>query len=94
MKSILVIGAGITGVSSAEWLRRDGWQVTLIDRIDPGHPDQTSFGNAGLIARGAIIPVSVPGLWDWVGHTRFQIPALESVAEPPRSVPGGVEVVC
>ena len=63
MKSILVIGAGITGVSSAEWLRRDGWQVTLIDRIDPGHPDQTSFGNAGLIARGAIIPVSVPGLW-------------------------------
>ena len=61
-KSILVIGAGITGVCSAEWLRRDGWDVTLIDRIDPGHPDQTSFGNAGLIARGAIIPVSTPGL--------------------------------
>ena len=63
MKSILVIGAGITGVASAECLRRDGWQVTLIDRINPGHPDQTSFGNAGLIARSAIIPVSVPGLW-------------------------------
>lgn len=62
-KSILVIGAGITGVCSAEWLRRDGWDVTLIDRIDPGHPDQTSFGNAGLIARGAIIPVSTPGLF-------------------------------
>lgn len=62
-KSILVIGAGITGVCSAERLRRDGWDVTLIDRIDPGHPDQTSFGNAGLIARGAIIPVSTPGLF-------------------------------
>lgn len=62
-KSIIVVGAGITGVSSAEWLRRDGWQVTLIDRIEPGHPDQTSFGNAGLIARGAIVPVSVPGLF-------------------------------
>ena len=62
-KSIIVIGAGITGVCSAEWLRRDGWDVTLIDRIDPGHPDQTSFGNAGLIARGAIIPVSTPGLF-------------------------------
>ncbi len=61
-KTILVIGAGITGVSSAEWLRRDGWDVTLIDRIVSGHPDQTSFGNAGLIARGAIIPVSIPGL--------------------------------
>jgi D-amino-acid dehydrogenase len=62
-KSAIVIGAGITGVSSAEWLRRDGWQVTLIDRIPPGDPEQTSFGNAGLIARGAILPVSTPGLW-------------------------------
>lgn len=62
-KPIIIIGAGITGVCSAECLRRDGWDVTLIDRIDPGHPDQTSFGNAGLIARGAIIPVSTPGLF-------------------------------
>ena len=68
-KSIIVIGAGITGVSSAEWLRRDGWDVTIIDRIDPGHPDQTSFGNAGLIARGAIIPVSTPRLF-------FKAPAM------------------
>lgn len=62
MKAI-VVGAGITGVSSAEWLRRDGWDVTLIDRVLPGNPEQTSFGNAGLIARGAILPVSTPGLW-------------------------------
>lgn len=62
-KSAIVIGAGITGVSSAEWMRRDGWDVTLIDRIAPGDPEQTSFGNAGLIARGAILPVSTPGLW-------------------------------
>jgi D-amino-acid dehydrogenase len=61
-KSILVIGAGITGVSSAEWLRRDGWDVTLVDRIEPGSRDQTSYGNAGLIARTAIIPVATPGL--------------------------------
>ena len=62
MKAI-VVGAGITGVSSAEWLRRDGWDVKLVDRILPGDPEQTSFGNAGLIARGAILPVSTPGLW-------------------------------
>lgn len=61
-KSVLVIGAGITGVCSAEWLRRQGWDVTLIDRIEPGSSGQTSFGNAGLIARSAIIPVSTPGL--------------------------------
>jgi len=60
--SVLVIGAGITGVCAAEWLRRDGWDVTLVDRVEPGSDAQTSFGNAGLIARTAIIPVSMPGL--------------------------------
>ncbi len=58
---IAVVGAGIVGVSSAEWLRRDGHEVTLIDRIDPGDPNQTSYGNAGILARTAIVPVSTPG---------------------------------
>ncbi len=62
MKQIIVIGAGITGVCCAEWLRREGWSVTLVDRVVPGDPAQTSYGNAGLLARNAIIPVSVPGL--------------------------------
>ncbi len=62
-KTVIVVGAGITGVASAEWLRRDGWHVTLIDRNPPGDPDQTSFGNAGLLARCAVVPVSEPGLW-------------------------------
>ena len=59
---VIVIGAGITGVAAAEWLRRDGHEVTLIDRIEPGSPDQASYGNAGLLARSAILPVSEPGL--------------------------------
>jgi len=62
VKTALVIGAGITGVSTAEWLRRDGVQVTLVDRVDPGDPAQTSYGNAGILARCAVVPVSVPGL--------------------------------
>jgi len=49
-------------VSTAEWLRRAGADVTLIDRVNPGDPAQTSYGNAGLLARCAIIPVAVPGL--------------------------------
>lgn len=61
-RSILVVGGGITGVSSAEWLRRDGWTVTLIDRVDPGDPDQASFGNAGLLARASVTPVATPAL--------------------------------
>lgn len=61
-KTIIVIGAGITGVASAQWLRRDGWQVTLIDRVDPGDPDQASYGNAGLLARASVTPVATPAL--------------------------------
>ncbi|MHA1527893.1 MAG: NAD(P)/FAD-dependent oxidoreductase [Alphaproteobacteria bacterium] len=59
---VIVIGAGITGVSAAEWLRRDGHKVTLIDRVRPGDPAQTSYGNAGILARAGVVPVSVPGL--------------------------------
>ncbi|MFK7945494.1 MAG: NAD(P)/FAD-dependent oxidoreductase [Paracoccaceae bacterium] len=59
---VAVVGAGIVGISTAEWLRRDGHHVTLIDRNDPGTPAQTSYGNAGLLAAASIIPVPVPGL--------------------------------
>ena len=57
-----IVGAGITGVASAIWLQRAGVEVTLIDRVRPGDPAQTSFGNAGILARCAVVPVSVPGL--------------------------------
>ncbi|MFQ5622920.1 MAG: NAD(P)/FAD-dependent oxidoreductase [Paracoccaceae bacterium] len=61
-RSAIVVGAGITGISVAEHLRRDGWKVTLIDRVDPGDPAQASYGNGGIIARCAVVPVAVPGL--------------------------------
>ena len=59
---IAVIGAGIVGVSTALWLKRDGHDVTVFDRIEPGDPKQTSYGNAGLLARSSVIPVPTPGL--------------------------------
>lgn len=59
-QNILVIGAGIVGVSTAIWLQRDGHKVTLIDKIGPAAG--ASFGNAGVLATGSIIPVTVPGL--------------------------------
>lgn len=59
---IAVLGAGITGVACAEWLRRDGHEVVLVDRVEPGDPGQTSYGNAGVLAAGSVIPVPVPGL--------------------------------
>lgn len=59
---IAVIGAGIVGVSTALWLLRDGHEVTLFDRVEPGDPAQASYGNAGLLARSMIIQVPTPGL--------------------------------
>ena len=60
-KPIIVIGAGICGVSAALWLRRSGHEVMLIDQNAPG--TGASFGNAGLLAQWAIVPVTEPGLW-------------------------------
>ena len=53
---IAVIGAGIVGISSANWLQKYGQDVTLFDMNDPG--SQASFGNAGTYARYANIPTN------------------------------------
>jgi D-amino-acid dehydrogenase len=57
---IAVIGAGIVGISSALYLQRAGFQVTLIDRNEPG--SGASFGNAGAIAPHAFVPVNSPSI--------------------------------
>jgi len=59
-KNIIVIGAGIVGISTALWLQRDGHSVTLIDKEGPAAG--ASFGNAGVLASGSLVPVTVPGL--------------------------------
>jgi D-amino-acid dehydrogenase len=57
-KNVIVLGAGIIGVSTAIHLQRRGRQVTLIDRKAPG--SETSFGNAGLIQREGVVPYGFP----------------------------------
>ena len=59
-KTVVVIGAGIVGVSTAIWLQRDGHDVVLVDKAGPG--EGTSFGNGGVLASCSIVPVTVPGL--------------------------------
>jgi D-amino-acid dehydrogenase len=48
----------MVGVSVALHLQRRGRDVVLIDRRDPG--EETSYGNAGLIQREAVIPYTFP----------------------------------
>lgn len=55
---VIVLGAGIVGVSVALHLRQRGWEVTLVDRRAPG--EATSFGNAGLIEASAVVPYAFP----------------------------------
>jgi len=57
---VAVVGAGIVGVSCALHLRRAGHDVSLLDPRPPG--TATSFGNAGGIVTGAVVPNSTPAL--------------------------------
>ena len=59
-RTIAIIGAGIVGVATAIWLQRAGHDVILIDRAGPA--EGTSFGNGGVLASCAVVPVTVPGL--------------------------------
>ena len=59
-RHVVVIGAGIVGVSAAIWLQRAGAKVTIIDRAGPG--TGTSHGNAGVLAASGVAPVTGPGL--------------------------------
>ena len=57
-RKIIVLGAGMVGVSVAWHLLRRGHEVTLMDRREPGR--ETSFGNAGIIQREAVRPYAFP----------------------------------
>ncbi|WP_187429058.1 D-amino acid dehydrogenase 1 [Roseobacter fucihabitans] len=59
-QKIIIIGAGIVGVSTGIWLRRFGADVTILDRAAPGQG--TSYGNAGVLAACSMVPVTTPGL--------------------------------
>lgn len=55
---VIVLGAGIVGVSCAIHLQDRSRRVALVDRRAPG--EGTSFGNAGLIERSAVVPYAFP----------------------------------
>lgn len=58
---VTVVGAGIVGICSALALAKEGVEVCLIDRDEPGQG--TSYGNAGVISPWSVVPQSMPGIW-------------------------------
>ena len=58
---VIVMGAGVIGVTTAYYLAKSGCEVSVIDR-QPGAGLETSFANAGEISPGYASPWAGPGV--------------------------------
>ncbi|MDA5557698.1 NAD(P)/FAD-dependent oxidoreductase [Shimia sp. MMG029] len=77
---IVVIGAGIVGISAALELQSRGHQVTVLDR--KGVAAETSQGNAGAFAYTDIVPLATPGIMRKAPKWLFD--PLGPLSVPPR----------
>jgi D-amino-acid dehydrogenase len=55
---VIILGAGMIGVSAALHLQKRGRSVALIDRRGPA--EETSYGNAGIIQVEGVVPYPFP----------------------------------
>ena len=58
---IIVLGAGVIGVTTAWYLAKAGADVLVLDR-QPGPGMETSFANAGELSYGMTSPWAAPGI--------------------------------
>ncbi|QUX98032.1 amino acid dehydrogenase [Marinomonas sp. CT5] len=59
-QDVIIIGAGIIGISIALKLQSEGRQVLVLDK--KGVAAETSSGNAGAFAFADVIPLATPGI--------------------------------
>jgi D-amino-acid dehydrogenase len=82
---VVVLGAGVIGVTSAWYLAKDGHDVTVLDR-QPTAGLETSFANGGQISVSHAEPWANPGapqkLYKWLG--REDAPLLFRLRADPR----------
>ena len=77
-KRVVIIGAGIIGLSTAYYCARRGFQVTVIER-KAAQRDGTSYGNAGMVVPSHFIPLAAPGMvalglkWMWNPASPFYV---------------------
>jgi D-amino-acid dehydrogenase len=60
MSKVIIIGGGIVGLTSAWYLQKSGYEVTIIDKSD--FSDNCSYGNAGMIVPSHFVPLAAPGM--------------------------------
>lgn len=58
---VIVIGGGVIGTCTAYYLAAAGHTVTLVER-NSTVAQESSFGNAGVIAPGYVTPWAAPGM--------------------------------
>jgi D-amino-acid dehydrogenase len=80
---VVVVGAGLIGMTTALKLQQEGLRVQVVDREEPGKG--ASFGNAGYLATELVDPLSTP-------ETLRKAPELllnhhGPLALPPRHLP-------
>ena len=83
-KHVVIIGAGVIGLSTAYHCARRGLSVTVLER-GPAQRDGTSYGNAGMVVPSHFIPLAAPGMvalglkWMWNPASPFYIrPRLDA----------------
>ena len=59
-RKVNIIGSGIVGLCCALYLQRDGWEVTIIDKVGPG--ESCSYGHAGVLSETSALPNAMPGV--------------------------------
>ena len=62
-RDVIVVGAGVVGVSAALHLQARGRSVALIDRLDRV-AGETSYGNTGIVQSEAVYPYAFPRKFD------------------------------
>jgi D-amino-acid dehydrogenase len=58
---VVVLGAGVLGLATAYYLRRDGREVIVVDRND-GVALETSYANGAQLAYSYVAPLAGPGV--------------------------------
>ena len=75
---VVIIGAGVIGLSTAYYCARRGLRVTVIER-NGAEREGCSFGNAGMIVPSHFTPLAAPGMvalglkWMWHPESPFYI---------------------
>lgn len=60
-ETVLVVGAGLIGCSSALHLLESGFEVTIVERDHDGQ-SAASFGNAGMVVPSHFVPLADPAM--------------------------------